>query len=319
MSNKTALVLRATGSQGKGVTKHLLQAGWTVHALVTDPENPRAVALKNQGAVLFKGALNDPSSIEAAIKGAGFLFLNQMPSFVDDSETKDAASILSIAKAAGVQHVVHSTVLTLNDPVVRDKMAKSPLGPAVVGKADVGNLVRESGLPWTEIRGGYFMTNFLLPFSSITFPELCTKRLVSSYDPDQLLPLIDPDDIGAFTAAAFQGPPKFTGQVINLACEKLGLVDIGAEMSRVSRHKVEVVFRTPEETAELSKTNLLVMSQTLTPDLDKRVDIGDLKKWDIPLTSWRQFLEKRKDDLQEALVSNAGSESFASALKTITK
>lgn len=61
---KTALVIRATGSQGKAVVKHLAKSGWNVHAFVSDPSADRAVALKKFGDTvsLHTGSLGDASS-----------------------------------------------------------------------------------------------------------------------------------------------------------------------------------------------------------------------------------------------------------------
>lgn len=62
--SKTALVIRATGSQGKAVVKHLAQSGWNVHASVSDVSAERAVALRKFGdsVSLHKGALSDTAS-----------------------------------------------------------------------------------------------------------------------------------------------------------------------------------------------------------------------------------------------------------------
>lgn len=86
MSSQTALVLRATGSQGKAVVKHLAKSGWKVHALVSDPSADRALALQEFGNVtLHKGTLGDHDSIKAAIAGTDVVFLTQMPSFTGTS------------------------------------------------------------------------------------------------------------------------------------------------------------------------------------------------------------------------------------------
>lgn len=61
MASKSALVIRATGSQGKAVVKHLTKTGWKVHALVSDASSERAVALKQfgEGVSLHEGRLGD--------------------------------------------------------------------------------------------------------------------------------------------------------------------------------------------------------------------------------------------------------------------
>lgn len=64
MTSKTALVIRATGSQGKAVVEYLTKDGWKVHALVSDASSERAVALKQFGELvsLHEGSLGNISS-----------------------------------------------------------------------------------------------------------------------------------------------------------------------------------------------------------------------------------------------------------------
>lgn len=62
--SKTALVIRATGSQGVAVVKHLTNTGWNVHAFVSDASAERALALKKFGGnvSLHQGSLGDAAS-----------------------------------------------------------------------------------------------------------------------------------------------------------------------------------------------------------------------------------------------------------------
>ncbi|KAF2262425.1 NAD(P)-binding protein [Lojkania enalia] len=280
MASKTALVLRATGSQGKGVR---------------DPEEPRALALKDSGAQLFKGTLDNPDSINAAVQGCSALFLNQIPSFTDDAETREASSIVVLAKAAGVKHVVHSTTLPFQYPDFRTRYADNLAGPAIIGKGNVEDLIRESGLMWTIIRPGIFMTNFTTPISNYMHPELAEGKLLEAVDRDTILPLVDPDDIGAFATAAFQDAKRFSGKIVPLASDKLLSVEIGREIERASGKKIEVVFKPANECEEEAKTNLLVAGNRLTVGIDALVDMEEVKAWGIPLTSFREILEKNRD------------------------
>ncbi|KAF2178891.1 NAD(P)-binding protein [Zopfia rhizophila CBS 207.26] len=294
MRSKVALVIRATGSQGTAVTRHLLGSGWTVHAFVNDPENPRALALKDIGAELYKGSLSDSSSVQAAIQGCTAVFLNQMPSFTDDAETREAQSVLNLAKAAGVKHVVHSTTLPLNDPSIATKIAGSPVAPAVLDKGKVERLVQDSGITWTIIRPGYFMTNLIAPLAAYMFPELSHGKLVNGYGPGCVLPLIDPDNIGAFAVMAFNDPSRFSGNIISVAGEKLSIEDITKELSRASGKEVKAVYRTDEE-MEKDKSNVLAEGQKLSIGLDKLVDLEEVKTYGILLTSFRDFLQQHKE------------------------
>lgn len=299
MPNKTALVIRATGSQGKGVTKALLRAGWFVHALVTDPTHPRALAIKDLGASLHKGTLDDAKSLESAINGCNALFLNQMPSFAgDNAEVRDASSVLEIAKRAGVQHIVHATSLGLNDPDATTKYAESVVAPAIIGKSEVERLVQASGIPWTILRPGYFMTNLTAPLVNFMFPDLLQGYFISSYKPDTLLPHVDPEDVGTFAAAAFENPSKFEGKIITVVGELKSVDDTIRDICQAAGKEIRVTYRTEEETMkELQSNNPLTAGQILTNDLSNWVDMDVVRSWGLPLTSFPEFLERNKESV----------------------
>lgn len=307
MPNKTALVIRATGSQGKGVTKALLKTGWSVHALVTDPTHPRALALKKLGASLHKGALDDPRSLEAAIEGCNAVFLTQMPSFArDNAEVRDATSVLDLAKRVGVNHIVHSTSLGLNDPDASTKYADSVVAPAIIGKYEVEKLVQASGIPWTILRPGYFMTNLTAPLVNYMFPALPQGHFISSYKPDTLLPHIDPEDIGTFAAAAFENPSKYEGEIITVVGELKSVADTIQEISRTAGKEIKVTYRTDEETKKaLEANNPMTAGQVLTNDLSHWVNMDEVRSWGLPLTSFGAFLEKNKESVVGEIASQS--------------
>jgi uncharacterized protein YbjT (DUF2867 family) len=296
MSSKTALVLRATGSQGKAVVKHLAKSGWKVHALVSDPSADRATGLQTFGNVtLFKGNLDDHASIEAAIAGTDAVFLTQMPSFTDDSEVRDAKAAIDLAKAAGVKHIMHSTQLMLNNPnLLIDGSVPPIMSPAVLGKLSVETLVKQSGIPYTLLRPGWFMTNILPPMDDMMFPGWSSGKFTNSYKPSTIMPAVDPDDIGAFAAATFNDPDKYGGKALTVVSECITVADIVAEYERASGKKMDVHYRSEEET-EKEAGNPYVIGQKMTLDLMKWVDMEEVKSYGIPLSSFRDFFEKNKD------------------------
>jgi uncharacterized protein YbjT (DUF2867 family) len=297
---KTALVLRATGTQGRAVTEHLRNAGWTVHALVKDLHEDRTLAIQRLGAELFQGTLGDATAIATAIEGCNALFLNQMPSLTSDAEFRDASAILDAAKEAGIQHVVYNTMLRLDDPDLQATMNlpwARMLSAGVLPKSKIEPLVQSSGIPWTIIRPGYFMTNLTAPLVHWMFPELASGEFVSSYTPDTILPLIDPYDIGSFVAAAFQNPRRFEGKIIKLAGQKLSIEETVDEIRAASRAAIKIRYRTAEENEAEINENPRIAAQYFTVGMDKFVDLQEVKQWGIPLTTLRDFLEKNKDTI----------------------
>jgi uncharacterized protein YbjT (DUF2867 family) len=307
-ASKSVLVIRATGTQGTAVTRHLIKAGWTVHAYVVSTTEPRALALQSlsPNVQLFAGTLEDPLALSRAVSGCTGVFLNQMPSFQDPKqETRQASAILDAAKAAGVKTVVHSTSLGIAD-LANFVDTRALAAPAIYGKADVEDLVRNAGFEnWTILRPGYFMTNFLPPFVMFMFPQLITERtFVSSYKPDTLLPLIDPNDIGAFAVAAFIDPGKFSGQAVALAGQKLAVSEVIAQLGKSAGFEIKTVYRTDEESDELAKTDFKIEGQRMTLNLHKVVEIGEVEKWGIPLGTFEGFLEREKERVVEMFKSD---------------
>jgi uncharacterized protein YbjT (DUF2867 family) len=298
MANKTALVTRATGVQGKATIAHLVNSGWTIRALVSDTSSDRAADLKSFGeqVSLCQGTWKEPSTIEAVIKGCHALVFIQLPSFTDDAEVQEARVILNLAKDAGVQHVIFSSSLVLNNPNAAEELKGLSAAPAVLNKADVEELVKSSGMTWTLLRPGYFLTNLLPPLVYWMYPDVRDGQLVNSYGPDCVLTLVDPDDIGAFIAAALNDPGKFGGQTITVVGENMRFADMIEKFSEACGRQIEVVYRTSEET-EQAIGSPFVSGQVLCVGLDKLVDMEEIKKWNIPLTSFEQFLEKHEHEL----------------------
>ena len=71
---KTIVVTGATGNQGGATARSLLADGWHVRALVRDDTAPAAAALAAAGAELVRGDLDDPASLETAVRGAYGVF-----------------------------------------------------------------------------------------------------------------------------------------------------------------------------------------------------------------------------------------------------
>jgi uncharacterized protein YbjT (DUF2867 family) len=74
MSDKTFLVTGATSKQGGATARQLLKAGAKVRALTRKPDGKSAQALQAAGAEVVKGNLNDPASLDAAMKGIDGVF-----------------------------------------------------------------------------------------------------------------------------------------------------------------------------------------------------------------------------------------------------
>lgn len=169
MSSPTIFVVSATGTVGDAVARLARNHNWTVHATTRDINSPSAKSLSSIGVKLSQGDWDDEAALEKGIAGSDFIFMNFFPDFLDLShELRQAEGILTIAKAAGVRHVIYSSAFTVLDSVAAKKyshLTKDSLATKVIAsKQAIEESVKSFGFEsWTIIRPGFFMANFLLP------------------------------------------------------------------------------------------------------------------------------------------------------------
>lgn len=113
MSKRIITVLGATGAQGGGLARKALADGqFTVRAVTRNPDGEKAAALKALGAEVVQADLESQASLHKAFAGSYGVFAvtNFWEHFSVDKEQQHAKNIAEAAKAAGVEHVVWSTL-----------------------------------------------------------------------------------------------------------------------------------------------------------------------------------------------------------------
>jgi len=215
------LVSGATGQQGGAVARHLLAAGWAVRALTRDPAKPAAQALAARGATVVRGDLNDRASVERAVAGASGVFSvqNYYEAGGAEGEIRQGVALADAAKAAGVRHLVYSSVGS----------ADRRTGiPHFESKARIEEHVRGLGVPYTILRPVFFMDNWAWARDAIR-----GGVLAQPFDPDKPLQQVAVDDIGAFAALAFADPATWRGRAVDLAGDELTMPQSAEVFARV--------------------------------------------------------------------------------------
>jgi uncharacterized protein YbjT (DUF2867 family) len=279
----TILVTGATGRQGGAVAARLLDDGWRVRALTRNPSSPKALALKESGAEVVHGDLDDRDSLDRALDGAWGVFSVHAGAYEGgpyghdlEHESRTAATLGAAAKDAGVTHLVHSSSVGV------DRSIESEMD-MLQRKAEAERAIRGSGVPWTILRPSAFMEN---TFDSPR--ELRDGALVSLLRADTYEPLIAADDIAAFAAIAFADPEAHAGKVYDLAGDDMTQADKAALIGRVVGREVPYVGITVEQIAADSPTTAKMIGIINRHRLD--VDIAALRRIHPGLLTFEQWM-----------------------------
>jgi uncharacterized protein YbjT (DUF2867 family) len=240
---KTILVSGVTGQQGGAAARHLLACGWRVRGLSRDLGKPAVQALRDAGAEVVQGNLEDRASLDAALEGIYGVFSVQnfwLPNVGFAGEVRQGKALADAAKAANVQHFVYSSV----------GGAERNTGiPHFESKWQIENHVRRLELPATILRPVAFMENFNWSRALILNGKFAGFPLRR----DKTLQLIAVDDIGAFVALAFESAQAYLGKSIELAGDELTEPQIADVFTRVVGrpvHYSDEPMRSPSSDAE---------------------------------------------------------------------
>jgi len=201
-SRRPIAVVGATGLQGGATARALLDADVRVRALARRIDSDGAHALIELGADLVAADLDDPETLRAAFSGVSGVFAMNTPGRDQrvDVEVRHGHAIADAAAAAGVPHVVYSSV----------GGAERHTGvPHFDNKGDVEEYLVARGLSTTFVRPVFFMDNFAL----YAAPPMEDGTLVVRLPLPRGIPLqmIAVEDIGAVAAAAALDPDRVAG------------------------------------------------------------------------------------------------------------
>lgn len=282
-TGKTILVTGATGRQGGAVAARLLADGWGVRALTRDASSAKAKALKEAGAEVVVGDLDDRASLDRAVDGAWGVFSVHAGAYEGgpyghdlEHEARSAAKLVAAAKDAWVAHLVHSSSIGIGGPL-------EPHMDMLQRKAEAERAVTASGLPYTILRPSSFMEN---TFDS--FRELQNGALVSLLNAGTFEPHIAADDIAAFAAIAFGDPEAHAGKVYELAGDDLTQTEKAALIGRVVGREVPYVGIGVEQVAADSPSTAKMLGVLNKHRMD--VDIEGLRKIHPGLLTFEQWM-----------------------------
>lgn len=248
MNNKIIAVTGATGQQGGAVARKLLADGWQVRALTRDVNKPAAQELKALGAELVAGDLDNRAELDAAFKGVYGVFSVQnfwLPNVGFEGEIKQGKAVANAAKAAGVQHLVYSSVGSAHRGMGQKHFES---------KWIIEQYIHTLDAPYTILRPVFFMDNHNWSRAYILSGTYTGMGL----RPEKGVQSIAVEDIGVFAALAFADPKNYLGKTIELAGDELTETQTAETFAKVIGRPVQLVppqpgggWASPEEAAAM--------------------------------------------------------------------
>jgi uncharacterized protein YbjT (DUF2867 family) len=196
--------------------------------------------------------LDDAASVELALQGAygAYCLTNFWEHFSPEKELSQARNLAQAAKAAGVQHVIWSTLEDTRRKVPLDD-ARMPtlMGhykvPHFDAKGEAEAFFREAGVPTTFLLTSFYWDN-LIHFGME--PKAGPDGVLQFVLPmdDARLPGIAAEDIGRCAYGIFKRGREFIGKTVGIAGEHLSGAEMAAGLTRALGEKVTYQDVPPE-------------------------------------------------------------------------
>jgi uncharacterized protein YbjT (DUF2867 family) len=297
-SRKIITIFGATGAQGGGLAHAILQdknGSFGVRAVTRDINSDKAKELAQLGAEVVAADIDDPISVENALRGAyGAFFVTFFwAHFSAEKEKAEAAIYVEAAKKADLKHAIWSTLEDVREYVpLNDQRMPTLHGrykvPHFDGKGESDKLFTAAGIPTTFLMASFYWDNFIY-FGSGPKRGEDGKLALTLPIGNAKMAGIAAEDIGKCAYGVFKRGTEMVGKRIGIAGEQLTGNEMADELSKalgeqVVYNKISAdVFRGfgfpgaddlgnmfqfyDEFEKELNKTRDVSMSKQLNPDL----------------------------------------------------
>jgi len=238
---KIIAVMGATGSQGGGLVRAILSdpnGGFAARAITRDVNSDKAKELAKLGAEVVAADIDDVESLKKAFAGAygAYCVTFFWNHFSPAKELANATSMAEAAKAAGVKHVIWSTLedtrkwVPLSDdrmPTLQDKY-KCPHFDA---KGEADHVFTDLGLPVTFLLTTFYWDNAIyFGMGPQRTPD--GKLAITFPMGDKKIAGIAAGDIGKVAYGIFKGGSQWIGKTVAIAGEHLTGAQMAAAYSK---------------------------------------------------------------------------------------
>jgi uncharacterized protein YbjT (DUF2867 family) len=239
--DKIIAIVGATGAQGGGLARAILDdpdSPFRARAITRNAGSDKAQELARRGAEVVEADLDDPESLKRAFAGAhgAYCVTNFWEHFSPGKEVAQAANMAEAARAAGLAHVIWSTLedtrqwVPLDDTRMPTLMEKYKV-PHFDGKGEANREFTNRGVPTTFLLTSFYWDN-LIQFGmgprkgpdgvfAITFPM-----------GDRRLPGMAAEDIGKCAYGIFRRGADYVGRTVGIAGGHLTGAEMAAALTR---------------------------------------------------------------------------------------
>ena len=309
---KIIAVVGATGAQGGGLVRAILadrNGEFRVRALTRNPDSDKARALAAAGAELVRADLDDQASLERAFAGAHgvFALTNFWEHFSPEKELAQAGNQARAAKAAGVHHVIWSTLedtrrwVPLGDDRLPTLQGRYKV-PHFDAKGEADQIFRVLGVPTTFLLTAFYWDN-LIYFGAGPQKGADGRLAISFPLGDKKLPAIAVEDIGKAAYAIFKRGDEFINRTVGIAGEHLSGQEMAAALSRALGREI-VYNAVPPETyrgfgfpGADDLGNMFQFKRDFNEDFRAARSIDFSRDLNPELQSFEAWLARHKDEI----------------------
>ena len=311
---KIIAVVGATGVQGGGLARAILadpSSGFSVRAITRDPNKDNAKALAAKGAEVVSANLDDVESLKKAFAGAHGVFgvTNFWEHFSAEKEKAQAKNIADAAKAAGVKHVVWSTLedtrqfMSADDkrmPMLQEKYRV----PHFDAKAEANAYF--SGVPSTMLNTSFYWDNL---FMFGLAPKKGDDGQYAWAFPmgNAKLAGIAGEDIGKCALGIFKAGDRYIGKTVGIAGEFLTIDQMGQSLSKnlglgaVKYNAVEPdVYRSWGFPGADEMGNMFQADRDFEKQMMANRNLEEARALNPALQTFDQFVNKNRDKILAA-------------------
>ncbi len=303
MQQKIILVTGGTGAQGGSVAKALLaQNKFAVRILTRNANSQNAMTLKELGAEVITGDMNDIESLKTAMQDCYGVYgvTNFWEHF--ENEYQQGKNMVHAVKATGISHFIFHTLPDYN----KLSNGKYPT-PHCDMKAALQEYTKLLNIPATFLQVAFYYENFLNFFTLqkaadgtyyFGFPQGNTK-----------LAMVSVEDIGGMAATIFDYPAEYIGRTVGAVgaddtCEKYAAVLSKALGKKIKYnyipHDVYAAFDFP---AAGEIANTFEVQRLYIPN--RQIDMIESYGLNPDMLTFESWAKKNKTKIEQAIKSEA--------------